>query len=113
MDLERYEMLGSLAQQGGMSDIILGRDKQTNDQVVIKFLSKDALDDSKRRARFERETETALVVQHSHVLRAIGNGEGKHNGYVVPFIVYPYIVGGSLQKLLTESEPWKSWTLLH
>ncbi len=110
MDLERYEMLGNLSQQGGMSDIILGRDKQTDEQVVIKFMKRTAKGPD-RSLRFEQEAAIALAVQHPHLLRAIGGGKAEHNGEIVPFLVSPYIAGGSLDTLLRETEPWKHWTL--
>ena len=89
---------------------ILGRDKQTNEQVAIKFMKRTSQDPS-RSTRFEQEAAIALAVHHPHLLQAIVGGEAEHNGDIVPFLVSPYIAGGSLDKLLRETKPWKHWTL--
>src|SRR5437588_3807920 len=108
----RYQIESNLG--GGMSEVFLGRDLHTGQQVVIKAMkvTQDAEIDQQAHLRFTRETEIALSTVHPHILQAIGYGTMERKGHIVPFLVYPYIKDGTLHKLMRETRPWTHWELL-
>ncbi len=71
---------------GGMSRLFLARDIVLKRQVVIKILPPD-LTSEMTAARFKREIEVTVQLQHPHILPIIGGGQrGKLLYYVMPYV---------------------------
>ena len=85
---------------GGMGEVFLARDKSSPDQSwAIKFLKPQSDLSALDRARFIREMEIALNMQHNALIRCVDCGE--ENGQL--FIVMDYCNGGNLHELLKRS----------
>jgi serine/threonine protein kinase/tetratricopeptide (TPR) repeat protein len=92
----RYE-LGGLINQGGMGDVFLGKDLQTDTQVAIKRLKRDVLqEDPTLVDRFSREAEALRRLNHPNIVKILDTVDdgGDH------FIIMEYIAGGSLADVL-------------
>ncbi len=114
MASERYQRQQKLG-EGQMSAVWLARDTFTQDLVALKILT--ALSDNDRRnqkarERFHREIEIARSVQHPHILPLLDYGYTLYEKRRMPYLVSPYIPGGSLAALLRKRPPWLSWSLL-
>jgi len=71
---------------GGMSRLFLATDVKLNRQVVVKVLPPDLVSTASI-ARFKREIELTVRLQHPHILPILTSGEwGDGLYYVTPFI---------------------------
>ncbi len=94
--LGRYRILRRLG-RGGMADVWLCEDPRLQRQVAVKTLPPHNQQDSEYIARFEREAQAAAALNHPHILPVHDYGrQPLAGGNIVPFIVMPYIVGGTL-----------------
>ncbi len=100
--------------KGGMGIIYRGCDEKTGEEVIIKLmdLPKDAQKYANYQRRFARETDFAKILEHEHVLAAIGHGDipVPDSRQTIPYLVYPYIENGPLSNLLNQ-ELWRTWPL--
>jgi serine/threonine protein kinase len=67
---QRYE-LGELVSQGGISSSYKGRDLVTGRPVVVKLLLPALSSDQVALARFRREAEIVMQLDHPHILRTL------------------------------------------
>jgi serine/threonine-protein kinase len=93
-----YEIKG-LVGQGGMGLVLKAYDRALARTVAIKVLSPHLATNANARRRFAREAQAAAAVAHEHVIaiHAVAETAG------LPYLVMPYMPGGSLQHRLDES----------
>src|SRR5712691_349987 len=101
-----YKHVRIWSQKGGMGNIFKAKDAITQEDVVIKMMKiPETLEEEEQlpyfSGLFKLETEIALSIksEHKHILRAIDHGFVSYEGYQYPFLVFPYIKDGSLDKL--------------
>ena len=64
----RYEIIRRLG-QGGMGEVVLGRDRILGRPVAIKMASAFLIADPERKARFRREAEVTSRLEHPQIVR--------------------------------------------
>jgi len=91
----RYE-LEELVGTGGMSTVYRARDTLLERNVALKVMHAHHLEDDDYVARFQREARTVAQLSHPNIVTVIDRGED--NGR--PFIVFEYVDGDTLDKLV-------------
>jgi pimeloyl-ACP methyl ester carboxylesterase/predicted ATPase/DNA-binding SARP family transcriptional activator/tRNA A-37 threonylcarbamoyl transferase component Bud32 len=86
---------------GGQGEVFLGRDKVNDEQVILKRLRPELVEDGERVARFLREADALRQLQHPNIVRMLDAFE--HDGQHC--IVMEYVVGGTLRQLLEKEAP--------
>lgn len=81
--------------KGGMSEIYLAHDIDTQEAVAIKLVHSS---NTNYCERFEREIGVVKLLQHDHILPALANGF--YEGWC--YLVTPYIEYGTLQKRMAQ-----------
>ena len=98
-------VLERLLGYGGSSAVFLARSLLSGEVVAVKvFLPRSTLDGQMRKSfyqRFLREAEAASELEHPNILSIYAYGE--HEG--MPYIVMPYMVGGTLAEYLQRNGP--------
>ena len=97
--ISRYEVKGLIA-RGGMGDLHLARDPNTNRLVVVKLLSA-TLESSDIRERFEREARSLASLSHPNIVQIYDYGELDDT----PFIVIEYVRGETLGERIKRRAP--------
>jgi eukaryotic-like serine/threonine-protein kinase len=96
----RNYRIGKRIGEGGMGEVFLAQIKSETKQVcAIKFLKAKTDQSSQDRARFLREMEIALKLQHASIIRCTDCGEENNR----LFIVMDYCNGGNLTELLVKT----------
>ncbi len=90
--LGRYEIVGAIG-MGGMAVVLKGFETTLNRYVAVKVLAPHLASSRSARERFSREARAAASVLHPNVIAI--HSVAEFNG--LPFLVMPYIAGGSLQ----------------
>lgn len=94
---DRFEIL-SLLGAGGFGRVFRARDRELDREVALKLLTRL---DPEVLARFQREARVTAGLRHPHIASLYLHGE--EGG--VPFIVYEFVPGRSLKKVLATSGP--------
>lgn len=98
-------ILERLLGYGGSSAVFLARSLTSDEQVAVKvFLPRSTLDGQMRKSfyqRFLREAEAASQLDHPNILSIYAYGE--HEG--MPYIVMPYMPGGTLSEYVQRQGP--------
>ena len=98
-------ILERLLGYGGSSAVFLARSLTSEEQVAVKvFLPRSTLDGQMRKSfyqRFLREAEAASQLDHPNILSVFAYGE--HEG--MPYIVMPYMAGGTLSEYVQQHGP--------
>ena len=106
-------VLERLLGYGGSSAVFLARSLPSEEQVAVKvFLPRSTLDGQMRKSfyrRFLREAEAASQLDHSNILSIYAYGE--HDG--MPYIVMPYMAGGTLAGYVQQHGPLSLKEALH
>ena len=86
--------------EGGMARVYraVGADGEV---VALKLVRPELAVEQLFRRRFSREVQTAVRVEHPHVVPVLDSGE--HEG--IPYMAQPFISGGSLQEKLEREGP--------
>jgi serine/threonine-protein kinase len=84
---------------GGMGIVALCTHLALNEQVAIKMLRRDVLDDADAVERFMREAQAAVKLKSEYVARVSDVGRSRNN---VPYMVMEYLEGHDLGDLLDE-----------
>lgn len=92
--IAHYQLQRLLA-RGGMSQVYLAFDTETQRTVAMKLVHKDAGDYC---TRFQREAQATAKLHHDHILPAFGYGEEDSWCYMA----MPYIEGGTLKHRLSQ-----------
>ena len=97
--ISRYE-IKSLIGRGGMGDLYLARDPNTNRLVALKLLNA-TLDSSDLRERFAREARALAALNHPNIVNIYDTGEFDDS----PFIVMEYVRGETLAEMIKRRAP--------
>ena len=92
--IDHYQIERHLT-RGGMSEIYLALDTQTQTTVAIKLVHSSNIDYCKR---FKHEVKTVSSLQHDHILPAFSYGDYKDWCYMVT----PYVEYGTLNRKLAD-----------
>jgi len=103
----RYQLLSVLG-EGGMGAVYRAQQPDGN-QVAVKMLHEELVEEQDQRERFEREARALFALQHPHVLQV--HDFGIHQG--VPYLVMELLEGTSLDQLVEEEGPLEPWRALH
>jgi len=98
--LDRYE-LEELVGSGGMSSVYRAHDRLLDRTVALKVLHEHHLHDPEYVERFRREARSAAVLSHPNIVTVIDRGE--HDGH--QFIVFEYVGGENLKRLIEQRKP--------
>src|SRR6266480_4549252 len=98
-------ILEKLLGYGGSSAVFLAQNRSTNEQVAVKvFLQRSTMDKHAQKnfyQRFLREAEATSELDHPNILSIYSYGQ--YNG--LPYIVMPYMSGGTLSEYITRYGP--------
>src|SRR5436305_3437631 len=98
-------ILEKLLGYGGSSAVFLAQNQSTNEQVAVKvFLQRSTMDKQAQKnfyQRFLREAEATSELDHPNILSIYSYGQ--YNG--LPYIVMPYMSGGTLSEYVTKYGP--------
>jgi serine/threonine protein kinase len=93
-NISRYEIKSRIG-RGGMGDLYLASDPNTNRLVAIKLLNA-TLDSTELRERFAREARALATLNHPNIVGIYDTGEFEDS----PFIVMEYVRGETLAELI-------------
>ena len=94
-ELTRYQLLGPLG-RGGAGQVFRARDRETDEEVAVKLLRPELVDNAKSVLRFRREFRAVARLDHPHCIRVLDEGfEAEHRYYVME-----YLRGGDLRGLV-------------
>ena len=94
--LDRYQLL-QVVGRGGMGEVWLAEDTKLRRHVAIKLLPAVLASDKNYLRDFVYEARTLAGLEHPHVLPVHDFGEQMVGDEVIPYLVMPYITGGSLR----------------
>jgi serine/threonine-protein kinase len=104
---ERYE-LEELVGTGGMSSVFRAHDKLLDRKVALKVLHQQYGEDAEYVERFRREARSVASLSHPNIVTVIDRGE--HEGR--QFIVFEYVEGDNLKRLIERRGPAPTATAL-
>jgi serine/threonine protein kinase len=84
-----------------MAEVFEARELATGRRCAVKLIRPDSADRPRTRARFRREAELMMRVQHPNVARCMGLREADDGTL---YMVQEYIEGGSLKSLIRSSQ---------
>ena len=94
----RY-LLTRLIGHGGMGEVWQATDIHLKRQVAIKLLPAVKAGNREYLDEFVNEARSAAMLEHPHILALHDFGEQEmEDGEVVPYLVMPYVAGGTLRK---------------
>ena len=93
-----YEVLRVLG-RGGMGVVLKVYDAALERHAAVKVLLADLAANENARRRFAREAKAAAAVDHDNVITIHHIGESSG----LPYLVMPYVSGGSLERLIRTS----------
>lgn len=98
---------------GGSSAVYLARSLTSEEQVAVKvFLPRSTLDGQMRKSFYERflkEAEAASQLDHPNILLIYAYGEQEG----IPYIIMPYMAGGTLAEYVQQHGPLALEEALH
>ncbi len=96
----RYVILEKVG-AGGMADVYRARDNETGEEVAVKQMHTDLLNDPEFVRRFEREAAAQSMLNHQNIVRTLGHGQDGD----VPYIVMEYVEGITLKDFIKNRAP--------
>lgn len=96
----RYEIIRTLG-EGGMANVYLANDVQTNKKVAVKALRYDLQDDESVKRRFEREAKATGTLSHPNIVSVLDVCNDNGNQY----IIIEYVHGPNLKKYIRDNFP--------
>lgn len=96
--LNNYRILEILG-EGTFGQVYKAIQIATNQYVAIKILKCDHLQGKQQMARFEREVQICAEISHPYIVKLLDKGYTSDN---TPFVVFEYISGVTLKKLLLQ-----------
>jgi eukaryotic-like serine/threonine-protein kinase len=103
--LDRYHIIEPLG-EGGMATVYKAYDTRLETDVAVKVIRTEALPQNaieRALKRFEREAKSLAKLTHPNIVKVTDYGE--YEG--MPYLVMPYLPGGTLKKLLGKPMPWR------
>ncbi|MEW5940842.1 MAG: SUMF1/EgtB/PvdO family nonheme iron enzyme [Chloroflexota bacterium] len=104
-ELGRYHLLEKLG-EGGMAVVYKAYDTRLETDVAVKVITTEALpQNAVERAlkRFEREAKALARLTHPNIVKVTDYGEYEGK----PYLVMPYLPGGTLKAKLGKPMPWQ------
>jgi len=103
--LGRYHILEQLG-EGGMATVYKAFDTRLETEVAVKVIRTENIIPSvldRALKRFEREAKALARLTHPNIVKVsdYGENEGK------PYLVMPYLPGGTLKQKLSKPIPWQ------
>ncbi len=101
----RYHIIEPLG-QGGMATVYRAFDTRLECDVAVKFIRMDQVTPAeveKTLKRFEREAKEVARLTHPNIVKVTDYGE--YNG--TPYLVMPYLPGGTLKQFAGKSMPYE------
>jgi serine/threonine protein kinase len=105
MDLGRYHILEPLG-QGGMATVHKAYDTRLEREVAVKIIRTELFGSAmleRLLKRFEREAKGLAKLIHPNIVSIIDYGEYEGR----PYLVMPYLPGGTLKQRLGQPLPWQ------
>lgn len=99
--LEGRYVLEELVGTGGMSSVYRAHDRTLGRKVAVKLMHEHFKADREQVARFQHEARAVAALAHPNITTVIARGE--HDGR--PFIVFEYLEGGNLKRLIQRKGP--------
>ncbi|MFA5140498.1 MAG: protein kinase [Elusimicrobiota bacterium] len=93
--------LGRVLASGGMGEVFEAKDTRLDRRVAVKKLRAEIRDNGKERGRFLREAKTVAVLQHPNIVQIHAVVEDGQDIY----LVFEFVEGKTLEKVLTERSP--------
>jgi len=97
---DRYE-LEELVGTGGMSSVFRAHDRLLDRKVALKILHLQFSGDDDYVERFRREARSVAALSHPNIVTVIDRGEHEER----QFIVFEYVEGENLKRLIQRSGP--------
>ncbi len=104
--LGRYHILEQLG-EGGMATVYKAYDTRLEREVAVKVIRREAFPPEQLEhvlKRFEREAKALAKLSHPNIVSLLDYGN--HEG--TPFLVMPFLPGGTLKAKLGRPIPWKT-----
>lgn len=94
---DRYIINGIIG-SGGMAIVYRGYDRDTGEEVAIKVLRSEYMQDEAYVRRFEKESQIAIKYSHKNIVKTleVGCQEGRH------YIVMEYVAGLTLKEYIAK-----------
>jgi len=109
-ELGRYHLLEKLG-EGGMATVYKAYDTRLERDVAVKVIRREAFSQEvleRVLKRFEREAKTLAKLTHPNIVSIIDYGDQEGN----PYLVMPYLPGGTLKQFLGKPMPWQNAVML-
>jgi len=103
--LGRYHILEQLG-EGGMATVYKAYDTRLESEVAVKVIRTESMPQNaiaRALKRFEREAKLLARLTHPNIVKVIDYGE--YDGK--PYLVMPYLPGGTLKQKLGKPIPWQ------
>lgn len=100
-----YQIIEKLG-QGGFADVYLAKDTNLERDVALKILRTETfppIDLERIVQRFRKEIQVLADLEHPNIIHILYHGD--HDGK--PYLVMPYISGGTLKNLLKKPIAWQ------
>ncbi|MEW5939821.1 MAG: SUMF1/EgtB/PvdO family nonheme iron enzyme [Chloroflexota bacterium] len=101
----RYRVEGTIG-AGGMAVVYKAYDTRVETEVAVKVIATENLPPKtleRALKRFEREAKALAKLNHPNIVKVMDYGE--HEGQ--PYLVMPYLPGGTLKTKLGKPMPWQ------
>lgn len=97
--LDGYRVVREL-ERGGMGEILLARELDSDREVVIKWISASGSGERgpEWKRRLEKETQVLSQIDHEHVVRVLDSGANSERAW----LVMEYVEGGTLRDRIGE-----------
>ena len=96
--LDNKYIINRIIGTGGMSIVYSGFSMDTGEEVAIKILRPEYLEDEEFKRRFKKESKIAQQLNHRNIIRTLDTGEDEG----LPYIVMEYVRGKTLKDLVKE-----------
>ena len=96
--LDNKYIINKVIGTGGMSIVYSGFSMDTGEEVAIKILRPEYLEDDEFKRRFKKESKIAQQLDHRNIIKTMDTGEDEG----LPYIVMEYVRGNTLKDLVKE-----------
>ena len=94
--LDNKYIVNKIIGTGGMSIVYSGFSMDTGEEVAIKILRPEYLEDEEFKKRFRKESKIAQQLNHRHIIKTLDTGEDEG----LPYIVMEYVRGETLKEYI-------------
>ncbi len=104
--LGRYHILEQLG-EGGMATVYKAFDTRLEREVAVKVIRRDAFPPERLEQvlkRFDREAKSLAKLSHPNIVSVLDYGEYEGS----PYLIMPFLSGGTLKARLGQQIPWKT-----